>query len=606
MAYARYIFINGRRYDRVIDTCTFGWDNKLGCTDGSIHIPAAHFDDFKNIEIGDTVDIRYDTTKSSRWWLGTVAELSTSLTGGLSVSLLGLHSFLSEVRPTGRFGTDVTTDAPTNEAGSVDSANGTLTAGTYVYKISSLDLDGETLPTSTVSIAALEGTTNTVTLTWTAAVGANGYRVYRQIDGGIWVYFDVSELTLVDDGTSSGTSTSGPLGAATSTTPTIAGTDAASVVGHLLDTFLPPELSKGTVDAGGTTTLDDYDLTDSTATLKEVLFALADIVGKVVTGVDQDGAVFFTNEGTTVPADNKYTVGKTSSHGAILNLTRRKSRDGVSFVKIEGEDEFEDSDQTDGEADFLVAKDEFANWATYSPNNKWYADHRRFGMNINVKNGVAIWGSVAALPVIEPADVTFFKVASVMVTVASIESYFYLCPYLWYMYNMVSEGKVTDAWVARVLTDVNERIQNVKNYRSDTDADYDGATNSIRMYSNERGKILTRHVPGVKTSTLAGQAAGNLMLKKTPNPDVWTISLVNVATLLSPGTEMLKIRSIGGPWYTLPFRSVSYSFLDAVYATITAGDEEYDEEEEKEDQKKATQSLSNRKANAVIWRPYTA
>jgi len=81
---------------------------------------------------------------------------------------------------------------------------------------------------------------------------------------------------------------------------------------------------------------------------------------------------------------------------------------------------------------------------------------------------------------------------------------------------------------------------------------------------------------------------------------------VDIPTLLSPGTEMIKIRAVGGNWYELPFRSVSYRFADTTYATIVAGDEEYEEEEEQEDQKTMTQRLSNRRSTAVIWRPYTS
>ena len=610
MAYSRYIYINGRRYDTVIDTCTFSWDDKVGCVDGSLHIPSARFDNFMNIDIGDIVDIRYSAAVSTRWWLGTVAELSTSLTGGLTVSLIGMHSFLSEVRPTGRFGSDVTTDTPANESSAVDTGAGTLAAGAYDYRIASLDDDGETFATALVE-ETLTGSTNAVTLTWDTATGANGYRVYRKIDAGSWVYFDVSELTFVDDGTATGTaSAAGPLidgvDTETSTTPTIAATDVESVVNYLLNTFLPPELSKGTVNTGSAETLDDYDLTNSTATLKEVLFALAEIVGDVVTGVDEDGAVFFVAEATGVPGNNIFTVGEASGLGSVMNVVRRKSRDGVSFVKVEGEEDLEDPDQTDGEVTFLTASDEFADWETLNPNKKWYEDHRRFGLNINARNGIAIWGSIDALPVISPETIEFFKVGASMVTVASIENYFYLCPYLWWMYNQISNGKLSNPWIARVLGVINSRIQQVKDSRSDTNPDYDGAVTSIRSISFERGKIVTKEVPGVVTSTLAGQAAANMMLEFTPNPSVWTISLVNVTALLEPGREKVKIRSIGGPWYTLPFRSVSYSFEDVAYATITAGDREYDEASENEDQKKAVQSLSNRRENAVIWRPYSA
>lgn len=67
---------------------------------------------------------------------------------------------------------------PTGLAATGATTGGTLAAGTYFYKVTALNSNGETLPSSEVSVITT-GTTSSVSLTWGAVTGATSYRIYR-------------------------------------------------------------------------------------------------------------------------------------------------------------------------------------------------------------------------------------------------------------------------------------------------------------------------------------------------------------------------------------------------------------------------------------------
>lgn len=79
---------------------------------------------------------------------------------------------------------------------------GTLTAATYAYRVSAIGTNGETLATSEASVVVASGTTNKVTITWTAVPGAIGYYVYGRTAGTTKRMAQVGALTLTytDDG----------------------------------------------------------------------------------------------------------------------------------------------------------------------------------------------------------------------------------------------------------------------------------------------------------------------------------------------------------------------------------------------------------------------
>lgn len=67
-------------------------------------------------------------------------------------------------------------------ASSTAGTGGTITAGTYRYKVAAVLTTGETLPAAEVTQVVGAGTTNTITLTWSAPSPANSvnlYKIYR-------------------------------------------------------------------------------------------------------------------------------------------------------------------------------------------------------------------------------------------------------------------------------------------------------------------------------------------------------------------------------------------------------------------------------------------
>lgn len=72
--------------------------------------------------------------------------------------------------------------APTNATHAALSTGGTLATGTYWYRISALNPNGETLASTETSIA-VTGPTGSVLVRWNAVPGATGYNVYGRTTG---------------------------------------------------------------------------------------------------------------------------------------------------------------------------------------------------------------------------------------------------------------------------------------------------------------------------------------------------------------------------------------------------------------------------------------
>lgn len=611
MSYERYIYIGGYNYARMIESCSFSWDSRGGCSTASMSIPKAAFDQFFRIDIDDIVDIRFGSSSSTRWWQGIVTELTTTLDGGLSISATGLNIWLDEAYPTGRFGLLVETEPPTELDSEVDSDGGSLAAGTYTYTVTSIDAAGETLPCTGVP-ETVTGDANAVTLTWTAAQGATGYRVYRNNT----VYWDVSDTTFTDDGNSDGVSGSAPV-TATSTVPTIADTKVSDVVEYLLDTFLPSGLTKGDVTAGTETDLDDYDLTGSTASLKSVLYALADIVGDTLVIVDEDAKVHFVPRSTDIEYRHKFGDARgywlsVSSRDAnfIQSASRTITRDGISTVKVDGEETFEDEDQNTG--DSTDPREEFQDRLkftladTYNISGKYYEDARFHDMSIYIDRGIEIWGSLGAVPLVSPATSDFFLTGGVRKDIPDLENYFYLCPFLyriWRMYEFTWSYPPT-SMLTKWLTEINRRIKQIKIDRALVVDGYDGPS-TAKACTRMRPNVLVKTLPGVKTERTAALAAANLMLKYVPNPERWSIVMINNTTLMKPGLGMYRLTTKTGTKYDLNINSVNYSFDENVVATLELGDEDYTVEAEQAEQSRVVKRASARKARVGIWRPHS-
>jgi hypothetical protein len=91
------------------------------------------------------------------------------------------------------------TTAPVANTPSTATTGGTLTAGTYYYKVTAIGPDAESLPSNEVS-QVTTGSTSTVTVTWGAVTGATGYRIYRGTAAGLQtVYYVVGVVTTFTD-----------------------------------------------------------------------------------------------------------------------------------------------------------------------------------------------------------------------------------------------------------------------------------------------------------------------------------------------------------------------------------------------------------------------
>ena len=103
--------------------------------------------------------------------------------------------------------------APVQSASSTATTGGTIAAGTYYYKITSITAAGESTGSNEIS-QATTGTTSTVTLNWTAATNATGYKIYRGTTAGgenllIATISSGATVTYVNTGTET-TSTASP------------------------------------------------------------------------------------------------------------------------------------------------------------------------------------------------------------------------------------------------------------------------------------------------------------------------------------------------------------------------------------------------------------
>ncbi len=143
--------------------------------------------------------------------------------------------------------------APVVSAPSTATTGGALAAAAYYYKVTSLTAGGESTGSTEVSIATT-GTTSANTITWAAATGATGYKVYRGTAANTEsVYFSVGNVTSYTDtgsGSSNGTvptaNTTLSIGNTTFLTPTQPGTYLISVQAYVNTA----STSVGTIKAG--------------------------------------------------------------------------------------------------------------------------------------------------------------------------------------------------------------------------------------------------------------------------------------------------------------------------------------------------------------------
>lgn len=588
MAYARNIYIGGKSYSTVAEQCTFDWVKEGGCNSCTIVIPAAAFDDYLGIEIGETIDIRYGHGANTRWFYGFVAEVQTDLNGGLTISGVGTKTKLGEIFPLGRYGTEVSMGTPTGLAALAYETGGQLSAATYTYRVSAVDDAGETLCSSTVT-GIISGSTGKVDLSWNNLTAATGFRVYRGT-ANPFVYWETSENSFTDDGTSAGTSISAIPSSDTSNSPTISSAFVDDVITNLLTTYLPSEIGIGTITGGSDFELDDYDLKDGSASLLDVLSALADIVGpEIAWGVDQNGDVYFRAESTSPTFTLR--VGRDGQTSNVVTAsTRTKSRDGVTAVRIEGEDELSDPQREIELKDRIGSSDDWADTATVAGKGWWKAGaNYRFTSKVSASQAniteassalTAPYSTVSNFVTLAPEVIALKRVA--LEWNADTNQYDIRPPF-------------TEAIIVKHLQRINNKINYVRSLRN----------SSIAAFENmSRRKPVVRYLPGVKTPALAKIAASNFTTKFTPVPDQWNITVEGLDTLLVPGVDLIRFYTQSGKSYDLSIQSVSYNFESTVVANLVCGDADFDEERENAEIQKVVQKVVHKSVPKNVWAPF--
>lgn len=588
MSYARRIYIGRRDFSARIKDCQFSWVLEGGCDSATLRIEDIPFDTYEDIEINDSVEIRYGTGSSTRWWKGLVHDLETTLPYGLNILCVGLKIKLGEIYPLGRYGTEVDVATPSGLTYLTYEVGGELSSGSYIYRVSAIDDAGETLCSSTVT-AIISGNTGRVELSWDAVTGATGYRVYRGASNP-FTYWQTSEITFEDDGTSAGTSIAAIPASDTATAPSISSAYVDDVVTDLLDTYLTDDLSVGDITAGDSFELDDYDLGDGSAPLQDVLSALAEIVGDVAWGVDENGDVYFVPKAASYTKRYRMSVGERVVTNAITSATRSQSRAGVTAVRIVGEDALDDS----------VREDEVA--ATIDPSDDWPASSSIAGSGYLRTANYNFRAKITTSTGLLTEDKTQLTSAY-----ASVSAQVALVPELAALKRIalrydsgsaayVAKPPFTDAIIALHLKRINDRIRRVKALRGADKAAFENMS---------RRKIHIRLLPGVKTPGLARIAASNFQAKYTEVPDRWYVTITNITQLIKPGIDMLRITTPFGETYDLEVQSASYTFGDYPVCTLSLGDPEITEEDEQEEQKKVVQRIASKEVSSNVYVPYT-
>jgi hypothetical protein len=117
---------------------------------------------------------------------------------------------------------------PSRVAISFLQTGGLLTAGTYYYKITAIDVNGETGASSEVS-ATITTSTGVIGLGWAPVAGASTYRIYRGTSAGAEsLYYTSSTNAFQDDGNPANT------GASTAGTPPVAGINLVAIADRLI------------------------------------------------------------------------------------------------------------------------------------------------------------------------------------------------------------------------------------------------------------------------------------------------------------------------------------------------------------------------------------
>lgn len=94
--------------------------------------------------------------------------------------------------------------APANVAAAAVVGGGTFAAGTYYWKVSAINAQGESI--ASVEVSAVIALNGSATITWNQVPGASGYRVYRGAAAGAQtLYYAVGLVGTFTDTNAAGT-----------------------------------------------------------------------------------------------------------------------------------------------------------------------------------------------------------------------------------------------------------------------------------------------------------------------------------------------------------------------------------------------------------------
>ena len=609
MAYARYIKIGSRFFTDEADSCSFNWDER-GCAVATIGIDTAGLADNRGVKMGDDVII-YRDAGSTIWWRGIVANLGSSLSAGLVIQAIGTRNTLVETVPTGWFGTNAGTGRPSNfiaEDTADADADWSALNTTWAYLISAIDPSGETLYGTTgaggdyspgtdvdgrvdIEIPSAPSAGTAIKLSWTAATNATAYRVYRHTAGALGsidfdvagtVYWETSELEFTDNGLSAGTAGTytfrslpgGSPNPATNETTTISDTDVQNVVKHLVSTFAPSGITydAAKIMAGGSSDLDDYDLRSSDATLDRILDSLADFVGSTHWFVDENNKVNFAAIGTSNLLTLKVYEGASdpTDTNVVVDAKRNQSRDGITMMKIDGEEVFEDEDTGTGDVTW-DSSDPTALPANV-PFERQTADHR-----------------VVSTTVTE-ASPTITVSKAFIDGFATLDDWLQSYPNQRWIY--LHKDEIPEADVTGFLQVLKTRIESQL-----------GSFTTRGLRPRYRARMATRKFPGFRKSKDAGLAASNWLAKYSPSPETWNIALDLVDTLIKPFTGKIQLDVPTGERFSLDLVKADYVLGQTITLNITGGDRVYSPDEEEADKRESIKSLSMRRVQPNTWSP---
>lgn len=576
VTYTRRIFVGGFDFTGRFDQCSASWSECGGPQAAQLSMTTAGFDETYGIRQGQDVEIRFGDDSATRVWRGVVTEIRTTLYQGLQVAAVGSKLLLLESIPTGIFGTLASTGPPTNLSATTSDADagvdGIQTDLDIIVLARSIDAEGTTDYTDTTSDSGspigydagtpygLVITAGTIAagkkldLSWSCGNNATGTEVEVIFDlfgpDQRIEYYDAVGDTLSIDGAFSPTEGTAFSASNTARQATIAGTSIEDVVNYLLDNYLPSELSKGTVDVGALDIdVDLIDLRTAGADLNQILSTLRDYAGDAQWYVDADNAVHFVELGTTVANTFKLRTHAgtlTSVTDVLVGLDKRQLRDGVTVVKVDGEEALDDANLEDDDADWDKTTTPSAIDPDYVDTTR---DGRVFAVGLSRANTPAI-----------PVGAT--KANFIDADYPTLQSWLDDFPNQRALY--VKKETLPDAFITRSLSRLRTKLH------SPPDA-FSPSVASAGVVGN-RPRMVPLSSPGVSTIQGAAIVANNFLLRRNPNPVQWTAALEVVKTLYVPGQDYIRVQTALGVQYDLPILSVDYSFDETVSARMTLGD----------------------------------